>query len=334
MEPNQRLAGYDVCSVGDFYEQAEAFGFNSSVSIADRGRPIMRGRNGMVRLRPGLELHYSEAVDLEDVSIEADCPPNISVKVFLSGQVDASIGGLRLPMPHAAENSNWQPVALLLAQRETARFIRHSTKGGRLRKVTVSFTREWLDESTGLAADDRAILDEFARCHLSMRTWAPSQAAISTVEQILNPPELPPAVRNLYLESRALVLVAEAMQVLLYGVRANRRSSLRPEHRKRLEALDAFLTTCAGGPLNVDDLARYTGTSANTLRRLVQAAHRQSLTEYVRRRRLERARYGLEAGAMSIAEAAFLSGYQSTANFSTAFRRQFGVSPRKVQPIG
>ncbi|WP_092496768.1 helix-turn-helix domain-containing protein [Faunimonas pinastri] len=35
----------------------------------------------------------------------------------------------------------------------------------------------------------------------------------------------------------------------------------------------------------------------------------------------------IERNGVSIAEAAFLAGYSSPANFSTAFRKAFGLSP-------
>lgn len=38
----------------------------------------------------------------------------------------------------------------------------------------------------------------------------------------------------------------------------------------------------------------------------------------------------LQSGEASIQEACVIAGYTSPANFSTAFRRQFGISPREM----
>jgi AraC-like DNA-binding protein len=53
--------------------------------------------------------------------------------------------------------------------------------------------------------------------------------------------------------------------------------------------------------------------------------------EHLRCLRLERARLALERGEVAIAEAAFLAGYASPANFATAFKRRFGLTPTDVR---
>ena len=43
-----------------------------------------------------------------------------------------------------------------------------------------------------------------------------------------------------------------------------------------------------------------------------------------------RLHHALERGELSISQAAWAAGYGSAANFATAFRRCFGLSPREV----
>jgi AraC-like DNA-binding protein len=42
------------------------------------------------------------------------------------------------------------------------------------------------------------------------------------------------------------------------------------------------------------------------------------------------AREALERDGMSVAQAAYIAGYTSAANFATAFRRFFGTTPENV----
>ncbi|WP_246767099.1 helix-turn-helix domain-containing protein, partial [Bordetella pertussis] len=53
--------------------------------------------------------------------------------------------------------------------------------------------------------------------------------------------------------------------------------------------------------------------------------------ECLRGARLTRARLGLERDGLSVAQAACLAGYTSAANFATAFRRAFGVTPGQLR---
>jgi len=55
-----------------------------------------------------------------------------------------------------------------------------------------------------------------------------------------------------------------------------------------------------------------------------------SAFKYIRQRNLERAMVALDRDRISVKEAAFLAGYSSAANFSTAFRKAFGRTPRQV----
>lgn len=77
-------------------------------------------------------------------------------------------------------------------------------------------------------------------------------------------------------------------------------------------------------------IARAAGVSASGLQRLFRVSENQSIFEYVRMLRLERAFAALSSGEVTVQEASAIAGYSSAANFSTAFRRQFGTTPRDI----
>lgn len=75
-------------------------------------------------------------------------------------------------------------------------------------------------------------------------------------------------------------------------------------------------------------LAREAGMSVSALKSKFQATIGQSVFAFLREQRLNRARQGLEAEGWTVKQAAYYVGYQHPSNFSTAYRRQFGVPPR------
>src|SRR5690606_1481605 len=79
----------------------------------------------------------------------------------------------------------------------------------------------------------------------------------------------------------------------------------------------------------VEEIARQAGTSASGLQRLFRAGLDTSVVDFVRNLRLDWAREELFAGR-TVQEAATVPGYASPANFSTAFKRRFGHSPRET----
>lgn len=88
--------------------------------------------------------------------------------------------------------------------------------------------------------------------------------------------------------------------------------------------------------LSPASVAAACGISARYLRKLF-AAEDDSVTQFIRRRRLEdaaRELTGAAAPVRSVTEVAFMVGFNSAAHFSRAFRERFGVTPRECRRDG
>jgi AraC-like DNA-binding protein len=107
--------------------------------------------------------------------------------------------------------------------------------------------------------------------------------------------------------------------------------ALKPFDLRRLKLVESFLDGLDGDLPSLEEIARQGGVSVSTLRRLFMAAHGMTVFDYVRRRGLERARFALERQGASVSEAAYIAGYASPANFATAFKRAFGVTPTEIR---
>ncbi len=57
---------------------------------------------------------------------------------------------------------------------------------------------------------------------------------------------------------------------------------------------------------------------------------RDSMMEYVHRRRMELAKEFLQTGLMNVGQVSDMVGYQNPQHFSTAYKKRFGVSPSHV----
>lgn len=75
------------------------------------------------------------------------------------------------------------------------------------------------------------------------------------------------------------------------------------------------------------EVSRQVGVSTRTLQRLHKEHYGMSASEFIRERRMQRAKMLLARGRTSISEVAHLIGYSSPANFSRDFRRHFGRAP-------
>ncbi|MEC8040239.1 MAG: AraC family transcriptional regulator, partial [Pseudomonadota bacterium] len=75
-------------------------------------------------------------------------------------------------------------------------------------------------------------------------------------------------------------------------------------------------------------LAAELNTNETTLQRQFKAKFDLTVFQYVLARRMQAARILIKDGHLQIAEVAYRVGYNSPANFSTAYRRYYGHAPQ------
>lgn len=102
-----------------------------------------------------------------------------------------------------------------------------------------------------------------------------------------------------------------------------------PGLRRMARARDV-LEASLDDPPGLEELARLAGTSVSALRKDFKSAFGLPVAAYLRRRRLEQAHLRLERG-QGVAQVASQCGYDSPANFATAFKRQFGYPPSNLR---
>ncbi|MET1078447.1 MAG: AraC family transcriptional regulator [Pseudomonas sp.] len=98
-----------------------------------------------------------------------------------------------------------------------------------------------------------------------------------------------------------------------------------------LAALDAYVDQHVGHPLQVADLARLSGLSVARFHIRFLEETGQTPMDYVRQRRLQRARQLLCASRLPLGEVAAQVGYASQSAFSAALLRAFGQTPSALR---
>lgn len=303
-----------------------------SVSSPDRQLSaddiLMQGSFLHAELRPGLFVHCSDAIEERAFTATSELQAGLSCIFFIDGEVDLQIGERSFAFI-GQQRCAMTGVAIMNTRTES--FQRSSHSRQYLRHVVVSASPEWLDIDglQGVAATGSG--RHFLKDHLSDRRWQMTPRTLELVRQILSPPPLTQPLHNLYLEGRAVEIVAESLAAAMNADRpAPANMLLTRQDRIRLQrALDVVEANLEAS-LSVQMIARQAGISASGLQRLFQAAEGKSIFEYVRERRLGHAFELLARGEASIQEAASAACYTSQANFATAFRKRFGKTPREV----
>jgi len=298
----------------------------------ETGDRVLRGAISFLTIEEGLSVHFSNAEDLHDLRIETDCGPRLSLSLFLEGAIEASVGSFRIPMPqYDSQARHWIPVATVFSQTRFETFVRHARRGVRLKKVIVSISLDWLSNRLSAADPDVGDLRAFCESHLAHVSWLPSAHAVSLAEQIIAAPCNSPFQHRLYVAARVYGLLEEMFRQVCDASDPQSTSLHDGQDRHRLLAIEHYLSGERGHWVTAEELALHTGMSQNSLQRLLSRTYGLSTSRFIRRFMLERAREALERDNVTIAEAAHIAGYSSPANFATAFKREFGLSPKQVK---
>ncbi|MFB8339710.1 helix-turn-helix domain-containing protein [Brucella cytisi] len=276
-------------------------------------------------LRTGLFLHVSDALEERPFTATSQLSAGLSCIFFLDGAVDTKMGDkvfhFEGPRMGAVEGT-----AIMNTRPES--FQRSSCGGQRLRHLVVSASPEWLDmEGLETGGESAKLLSD----HLANQRWTVTPRAIELLHQIVAPSPLAPPLRKLFLESRAVEIIAEALSAITQVSSGNSSSRLLTrQDGLRLARAKEFIALNLTAPLNVPTIARAAGINVSGLQRLFQLCDGMSVFEYIRKVRLESAYEALVSGEISISSASILAGYSSPENFTTAFRRQFQITPRQL----
>lgn len=293
--------------------------------------PVLSGMFQMEQLRPGLVLHRTRVTDLADLRTSLTLQPGIKLAMVVAGYSDIELGSMSLRLgPDHPQGQAQAQLGSLVSLAEPERFTRYWRTGRSEAKVSVTLTPEWLD---GSGLDDSHELDTLRRFqsqHLARCDWQPSQRALALAGQIVHAPPLQPFLHRLYLESRTVELVTEALATLCRAERLPA-PGLSVRDRRRLQELKARIDDGSLQAPDMADVAQQIGMSVATLQRKFRLFAGMPMFGYVRHARLVAAQRAIEHDGLSIELAAGLAGYTSAANFATAFRRQFGAPPGRFK---
>lgn len=296
--PDDRLSADDTLVSGDFLHQ---------------------------ELRRGLVLHVSNVVEQRPFTATSHIGEGLSCIFFMDGEVDLTLGSRRFAFTGLA-GGPVEGTAVVCARPESFERMSHGRQ--RLRHLVVSASPEWLNLEAAQQAAGGRELPRMLKDHLGHRRWRPTPRTIEIVRQMMMPSGFIPALRNLYLEGRAIDIVAETLSALMRDDRWDARSDrLSARNAARLARAKEFIAGNLGASISVESIAKEAGLNASGLQQLFRRSEGMSIFEYVRRQRLRRAYAALQGDECTIAEASLLAGYSSAANFATAFRRQFGIAP-------
>ncbi|WP_315068768.1 AraC family transcriptional regulator [uncultured Clostridium sp.] len=86
-------------------------------------------------------------------------------------------------------------------------------------------------------------------------------------------------------------------------------------------------------PVSLNDLAYLSGRSLSTFKREFQAIYNEPTFQWIRNRRLEKAKELLMNSGLSVTDVCFATGFENAAHFSKSFKKKYGVPPSEVKQL-
>lgn len=253
--------------------------------------------------------------------------PKFQLFIFLGGRQKFYVDDVLFDM-QAGEGEQLRPVALVMNRVKKAE-LRHIHQPGQyLRKVMISAPVSWAEDLQIEADERKPELRDFISGHLNYFVWWPNLNAVQLASEIIAPPQaMQGEIRDLYCKAKALELMSHACAAL---VDRDRSTVARPSLStlRQSEKVRDYLLAHLDQSMTIDDIARATGASVSSVQRHFKEHFGVTVFEFLRRKRLERAREALERDGMTIAQAAFMAGYASPTNFAAAFKKAYGIAPK------
>jgi len=312
-------------------EKLHGLAGNNSVKQTHMGRPsqqnhtILKGHINSRDCQSRLNVHVTDSVEVRDYEARAFLQPAVTISLILKGKVEGTIGGQAFVL-----DAQDGPSGYIWSMNEQAPWTRSIHKDMHVRKVNISVDRNWLLEEMQRSQTQDPLYSYLHRLMhgpLEVQRWHPSYRALSLAEQILQPDDGFAILEQIHLESRALELICEAFSTLSGSTRVCETS----DQSARAQMVRDFVEDRLEDELSLAMIARELGMAVNSMQRIFKAAYDMTVMDYIRERRLEIAKNAMVCDGLTIAQAAFKAGYKSSANFATAFKRVYGVSPSSLR---
>ncbi|MBB4845233.1 AraC-like DNA-binding protein [Paucibacter oligotrophus] len=271
-------------------------------------------RRASLPLRPGLSLSYSTCSHGHAPGQEVQAAPGLHLVMVLQGRLHIAYGGRAQRLGEAGRAE-----LALISLRTPALFERRDPEGARECRFSLQLSPAWLDQA-GLHLPGRHLAAN--RPSMGRRLQELGQGLLNQAQTLQQGRGERQGLLRLRLECQALELLSEAL--------GQAEQSPAMPTAARMQLACELLDSGAADRWSLADIALELGLHENTLQRHFRAAQGCSVFDYLRRRRLARAHALLRQGA-SVAQAALEAAFENPANFATAFKKQYGVSPSRLK---
>ncbi|WAL62182.1 helix-turn-helix domain-containing protein [Thermocoleostomius sinensis] len=282
-----------------------------------------------ITLRHGLTIHIRNARLWQDIAVEQQHEPTfpLTAKFYLSGS--SRMKTQRVPgiEPDYEETAGCHYLYHLPNLTEVEEWRAHIPIQVVMVYAHNDFFRSFSPTQT-LPPSLQKLMKGSGQFHQSLGKVSPTMMQV--LRQIIHCP-YQGLTQQLYLESKALELIALQFACLDASPPSTNSVTLQPDDLERLHYARDFLIAHATNPPSLVELARQAGLNDRKLKQGFRQVFGTTVFGCLQDYRMQQARHLLQQPHLTIAQVAATVGYRNPEAFSTAFRRKFAMSPKAYQ---
>ena len=167
----------------------------------------------------------------------------------------------------------------------------------------------------------------------SRQLTLPLRADMARAAAALLACELSGSLRSLYAEAKACELLSLSVQAVIESEAGldRREAGLTGKDVEKLTSAREQLEAQFLAPPKIADLARSVGLNEAKLMRAFKQTFGSTIFDFTQQLRMELAKKLIETSDLSVTEIALEVGYEYSSNFTTAFKRYFGITPKAAR---
>ncbi|ROV58298.1 AraC family transcriptional regulator [Vibrio ponticus] len=262
-------------------------------------------------------VHGGHSTELVDRSIVSTAHPALLITLLLRGKLNFAYDDLAFDLQ---TDNGARGVVVNLTR--PANFYRSMTKDNRVSKINILIKPNWLQERYC----GQNSLEDFLAIDKSHFELIFDSRLTDLLEEVLSNQKPDSLLEKIEIESLVQqIIVACLKQVPERSEQVNILTTVNSD--LTVEDIVSYIETNLNHQLTLTHLSAHFNMSISKLQRLFKQAYNLTINGYIRARRLDNARQQIERGLISITQAAYEAGYQHPANFTHAFKKEFGRSP-------
>ncbi|WP_413693121.1 helix-turn-helix domain-containing protein [Psychromonas sp. KJ10-2] len=272
-------------------------------------------------------LHGGKTKELVDFQVLATAKKSLCITILLEGKLDFGYDDLNF-LYDAIE----QPRAVIVSLTRSVSFRRTLYKNNQVTKLNLILPHEWIAQR--ILSDDN--FSQLVNQHLAHFELQINAEIIALTSDIIKSSKPTSHIEQMNLESLTQQLLLQVFVQLNDATQAlNQFECGHSAHESLqydpvLDKLVSYIEANLDQDMSVSDLAKFSAMSISSLQHKFKNSMGVSVLSYIRRRRLNIAKQLLEAGSISISEAAYNAGYRHPSNFTSAFKKVFGIPPQDL----